>query len=107
MVPVATAKEAVEPGAAVRFFETTALYASACGQAVALMHPFLPVDNDLWTVNVDRTMSLTLSGGVRRSLALHACQGDCSVASSARIEHGAAQEWHLLGRASLYLAFSG
>jgi len=107
MVPVASPEEAAEHGAAVRFFRTNAFYASVSGHAIALVHPFLRSDADLWTVDVSRTLSLTLSSCVRRSLALHACEGDCDMASASTIQHGAAGEWHLFGRASLYPAVSG
>jgi len=107
MIPVASSEEAAEPGAAVRFFRTNAFYASVSGQAIALMHPFIPSDADRWTVDVIRTLSLTLSSCVRRSVALHACEGDCDMASAATIKHCAAGECHLFGRASLYPAVSG
>jgi len=60
-----------------------------------------------WQIEASRTLSLTLSRTVRRSLALHACEGDCRVASAARIEHRSRGQWHVLGRASLYPAISG
>jgi len=82
MMPVASSEEAAEPGAAVRFFRTNAFYASVSGHAIALMHPFLPSDADRWTVDVIRTLSLALSSCVRRSVALHACEGDCDMASA-------------------------
>eukprot|EP00168_Porphyra_purpurea_P014666 TRINITY_DN4270_c0_g1_i1.p1 TRINITY_DN4270_c0_g1~~TRINITY_DN4270_c0_g1_i1.p1 ORF type:complete len:295 (+),score=3.93 TRINITY_DN4270_c0_g1_i1:1070-1954(+) len=90
MVPVASRKEASQVVAAVRSYRTTAFYGSARGQAVALVHPFVATSGELWTLDVSRTLSLTFTYVVRRSLALHACEGDCDVASAAAITHGTA-----------------
>jgi len=107
MVSVAMPEHATEPGARTRFYRAVAFYGSVGGRVVALVHPFIQDGANTWQIEASRTLSLTLPRTVRRSLALHACEGDCREVSAASIEHRSGGQWHVLGRASLYPAISG
>lgn len=107
MVPVTPSEEGCAHGSTVRFFFVLAFYTNANGSAVGIVHPYVPADAGLWARDSRRAMSLTFVDGVRRSLALHACDRACHVSPPTHISHSASNQWHLLGRADLYPAISG
>lgn len=107
IVRVAGFEKASDPGPTVRVFLVEAFYTNANGMAVGIVHPYDSSDASLWTVNASHTMSLTLSDGVRRSLALHACDEGGQMSSPIHITHSANGKLHVLGRAYMCPAISG
>lgn len=107
IVRVAGFEEGNEPGPTVRFFLVEAFYTNANRMAVGVVHPYASSDASLWTLDASQTMLLTLSDGVRRSLALHVCDEYCQMSSPIHTTHSANGKWPVLGRADMYPTISG
>jgi len=108
-VDVAVGLLAYSNGATVSFFRVCALLQLPCGQAGAIVCPFILRDAAGTVFFSSSTfLFIRMQVGVRRALCMHACSEDaCSETAEGGMAHGDANVWHLLGRQDGYPSRSG
>ena len=106
LIPVAVGDAARTHGSKVEFFRIRALFLSARGQPMAVLNPFRAIGAGVYVVEESRFLAVVFGSGVRRALAVHACQLQCPVTDSEQIEHTDENRWHVIARSDLYPAIS-
>lgn len=104
LVHVAAGEAAYDNHSLICFFRAGALLRMPCGKGAAFVSPHCKsVDgDDHLELQEDTCLFLPLQVGVRRAVALHACDDTCKPDVSGSIVHGTASRWNLLGRRTGY-----
>jgi len=87
LIPVPVGDAARTHGSKVEFFRIRALFLSARGQPMTVLNPFRAIGAGVYVVEESRFLAVVFGSGVRRALAVHACQLQCPVTESEQIEH--------------------
>ena len=108
-VDVAVGLLAYNNGAVVSFFRVCAFLRLPCGQAGAIVCPFVDHDEGgSWSLSASTFLFVRMQVGVRRALCLHACEKDeCCKTVDGEMDHGDTNAWHVLGRQDGYPSRSG
>lgn len=103
IVDVATGVAAYDNRSVVSFFRVGALLRLPCGRGAAFVSPFRrPPGEDHMLLHADACLFLPMQGGVRRAVALHACDAGCELDARGVVVHSAGNRWKLLGRQKGY-----
>lgn len=103
VVDVASGIAAYDNRCVVSFFRVGALLQMPCGKGAAFVSPFWSSnDKDHLVLQVRTCLLLPMQVGVRRAVALHACDATCKRDGRGLLVHGPSNRWHLLGRQAGY-----
>lgn len=103
VVDVAAGAAAYGNHCVVSFFRVGALLRLTCGKGAAFVSPFcMAANGDHHVLQQDSCMLLPMQVGVRRAVALHACDAACARDGSGSMVHSTSNRWKLLGRQTGY-----
>lgn len=103
VVDVAVGTAAYDNRSAVSFFRVGALLQMPCGKAAAFVSPFrTSADGDHMLLHENVCLFLPMQAGVRRAVALHACDAACKPDARGMTSHSNGNRWSLLGRQEGY-----
>lgn len=93
-------------GGTVAHFQIVAFFTSRAGTPSAVVNPFFSMEGLRYRVAQDRYVYLAVSPAVRRALALHACQCECQISTTA-VSRMSTNVWVLYGRRDGYPGRNG
>lgn len=103
VVDAAVGAAAYDNRSVVSFFRVGALLRMPCGKCAAFVSPFLQsADGDHMVLQEATCLLLVMQVGVRRAVALHACDAACKPDARGVMLHGDCNRWNLLGTQTGY-----